>query len=138
METKILSLKKIAKPSVFQANERKNRHLKETRHSPLVNIIERDNNYLLTIAIPGFKREELLIAIHKRILYTWAVKPSSTSNCVIDRYEYDYTKWNRSFILPGDADVIFTMAKYNEGELAILVPKGNTVTVSDPLIIYVY
>ena len=137
METKIPSLRRIAKP-VFQANERKNKHLKETRHSPLVNIIEKDNNYFLTIAVPGFKREDLHIIIHKQILKISAVKLSSTSNCIIDRYEYDYTKWNRSFILPADADVILTMAKYNQGELLIIIPKGNTITVSDPLIIYIY
>lgn len=106
---------------------------------PAVNIEETPEYYLLRVATPGFKREELEIVINNQMIIISAIKQPCTSECVKDRCEYDYANWSRPFILPDDADAILTKANYRDGELIIRIPKesGDT-TAKDLITVYVY
>jgi len=106
---------------------------------PAVNIEETPEYYLLRVATPGFKREELEIVINNQILIISAIKQSNTFECVKDRCEYDYTNWSRPFILPDDAEAILAKAKYSDGELIIRIPKGpGDIIIKDLITVYIY
>jgi HSP20 family protein len=105
---------------------------------PAANVDETDNEYILTIASPGFKRENFQVLIEKNIISTAATKDIADENCIHDRCEYDYSRWKRDFLLPDDADALMTVARYKNGELIIRIPKGNKDILSGITNIYVY
>ena len=106
---------------------------------PAVNIEETAEYYLLTVAAPGFKREDLEIVISNQMIIISVIKQPCTSKCVKDRCEYDYTNWSRPFLLPDDADAILTKANYRDGELIIRIPKGpGDIMIKDLITVYVY
>jgi HSP20 family protein len=106
--------------------------------TPAANVDETGNDYILTIASPGFKRENFQVFIEKNIIVIAATKETSDENCIHSRCEYDYHRWKRDFLLPDDADALLTMACYKNGELVIRIPKGKTDHSSGPINIYVY
>jgi HSP20 family protein len=111
---------------------------KKAMVTPAANVDETDNEYILTIASPGFRRENFQLLIDKNIITIAASKDCSDEKCIHDRCEYDYHRWKRDFLLPDDADGLLTVARYKSGELVITIPKGKTDHSSGPTHIYVY
>jgi HSP20 family protein len=105
---------------------------------PAANVDENGNEYILTIAAPGFKRENFQVLIEKKSITIAAAKENAQEDCIHGRCEYDYNRWKRDFLLPDDADALLTMARYKNGELVIRIPKGKTDQLSDATPIYVY
>ena len=98
------------------------------RHTPAVNIQERDHEYILKLAVPGFQREEIAIEIKNNIICIGSLRKSfSPENeaCRKSRYEYDFSVWERKFALPPDADAMMVNAIYVNGELMIHIPKHS-------------
>ena len=91
----------------------------------VVDIQESPDEYILTAAAPGFRRENFEITISDQIIIISAIKQPGTSGCVKDRHECDYCNWGRPFLLPDDADAILANATYRDGELIIRVPKRS-------------
>jgi HSP20 family protein len=106
--------------------------------TPAANVDETNNEYILTIASPGFKRENFQVIIEKDIITITASKETSMQSCIHDRCEYDYSHWKRAFSLPDDADALLTRARYKDGELIIRIPKGKSDNLSGITNIYVY
>jgi len=104
---------------------------------PAVNIDEDDHEYVLYMGLPGMERKDFDITISNGIL---AIKANQIANarCYRDRCEYSFGGWKRTFLLPGDADVIFSSAHYQNGELVIHIPKGNAIKNNEETVIYVY
>jgi HSP20 family molecular chaperone IbpA len=106
--------------------------------TPAANVDETNNEYILTIASPGFKRENFQVIIEKDFIAITASKEASMQSCIHDRCEYDYNRWKRDFLLPEDADALLTTARYKDGELIIRIPKGKSDNLSGITNIYVY
>jgi HSP20 family molecular chaperone IbpA len=117
-----------------------NPDLTETKRlSPAVNFSENETNYVLTIATPGFKREQFEIIVTDGILFVKASKPLVSPERARDRCEYHDTILEKSFTLPGDAMAFMSEAKYLDGELVIRIPKGqgrNLLTTSFKIYVY--
>lgn len=112
---------------------------KKTAFLPAVNIDETDEHYLLTVAVPGLKREQFEIIINNQVITISASQKDVSPKVVRGRCEYDYTNWSRSFILPDNADIILAKAAYRNGELRIRIPKGaDDTSIKAPLNVYVY
>jgi len=112
---------------------------KKTVFLPAVNIDETDEHYLLSVAVPGLKREHFEITINNQVITISATQKDVNSKLDRGRCEYDYTNWSRSFILPDDAEIILAKAAYRYGELRIRIPKGaNDTSIKAPLTVYVY
>ena len=105
---------------------------------PAANMDETKNEYILTIASPGFKRESFKVLISKNIITIAAEKETSQESCLHDHCEFDYPRWKRDFLLPDDADVLLTTAGYKNGELVIRIPRGKTGHLPGTTHIYVY
>jgi len=127
------------KAQLFKPNGNEKSIYKKTAQVPAVNIVETMDYYLLTIAAPGFKKEDFEIIINNQTIIISAIKQTGTPECVKDRCEYDHTKWSRPFILPADADAILANAIYRDGELIIRIPKGaGDILIKEQLSVYVY
>jgi HSP20 family protein len=127
------------KTSAFRSSdERITNRRKRTMLIPAANVDETSNEYIVTIASPGFKRENFQVMIEKDMITIIAAKKASEQICIHDRCEYDFTRWKRAFSLTDDADALLSRARYKDGELIIRIPKGRTDKLSGITNIYVY
>ena len=131
--------RRVSKTSLFRSSdEQKNHRIKKAMVIPAANVDETDHEYILTLAAPGFKRENLLVMIDQDIITMAATRESNRDQCTHDRCEYDYSRWSRSFTLPEDAIALMTRARYKDGELIIRIPRGKTEKYAGITTIYVY
>ncbi len=104
---------------------------------PATNISESASEYIIEMAAPGLQRNDIHISVQHPVLFISAKKkaPFRKAN---DRYEYNYSDWSRSFMLPDDADTLLASACYLNGELVIHIPKGDGSNKEISTTIYVY
>lgn len=105
---------------------------------PAANVDESETTYRVTIAAPGFHRQGFQIRVEDGLLKIAASKDSSHAGWVHDRWEYDFSRWERVFSLPDDALALLTGARYENGELIITIPRGlsSARPVSVPVMVY--
>lgn len=89
-------------------------------------IYEKNNNYIIEMDIPGYKKEEIKLECHKGTITIKAEKNETTEEKDESkkylRKERKYGKIERSFYL-NDIDEELISAKYDNGTLTIKVPK---------------
>lgn len=102
--------------------------------SPASNIIERDTEFLIEMAIPGYQKKDIVIDIDDKLLKISSKKESESNDG--DQYlkqEFHLKKFERSFELPEhvvDTDKI--KAKYTNGVLSVVIPKMETAWTKPP------
>lgn|SRR5690554_43073 len=86
-------------------------------------LIENDNNYELTVEIPGMEKSDINISYENKYLTITANKKQIKEN--VDNYiqkEIQYGSYTRKYFLENiDSDKI--KASYNNGILNVLIPK---------------
>lgn len=93
--------------------------------APLVNISERKEDYLVSLAAPGLQKKDFKIDVEGNLL---------TISCELEdtveekeekfsRKEYGYSSFERSFTLPDEVNKEKIDARYNDGILEIKLPK---------------
>ena len=97
---------------------------------PAVNIIEKDDKFLIEMAAPGLRKEDFKINIENGILQI-----DSESQREIDeekdnytRKEFNYSSFSRSFTLPENASEENIAANYENGVLKLKLHKLKTET----------
>jgi HSP20 family protein len=93
---------------------------------PATNIEEKDNNFLIKMAVPGLEKQDIKIETDKNILKISSEKEHSEeeSKKKYTRKEYSYSSFLRSFVLPENAEYNKITATCKNGELAISIPKN--------------
>ena len=132
MSTKALAKVSTAIPSVFDDffrpwNEWFDAGLPEsTMKVPAVNITEEKNQYLVSLAAPGLKKEDFKINVDGNVLTISSEKEqtSEEKDKKFSRKEYSYSSFSRSFTLPKEINQEKIEAKYEDGVLKISLP-GN-------------
>ncbi|GAA0873186.1 hypothetical protein GCM10009117_23330 [Gangjinia marincola] len=92
---------------------------------PATNIKETDDAYMVEVAIPGMKKEDFDIEIDQNILTISNEQEfeDSEEKESYTRREFGYSSFKRSFTLPETADDEKISANYENGILAIEIPK---------------
>lgn len=90
---------------------------------PEANMKETKEAYTIMLAAPGLKKEAFDIRIVKDMLTVKAQAEQSWEG-KIQRREFDFSKFQRSFRLPEDADMTAVSATYEDGILSIVLPKA--------------
>ena len=91
-----------------------------------VNTIEKQNQYLLEIAVPGMDKKDFEIEIENDLI---SVSSSSKEESEIkdsfnyNRQEFNYNSFHRTFSLPKEVDQSKIKAIYTNGILTITLPK---------------
>jgi HSP20 family protein len=99
----------------------------ETLWSPAVELAETDGELKFTVELPGMERKHVEIEVEKDVLTIRGEKKEE--HMVEDEkrryhlWERSYGKFSRSFTLPGSVDVEKISADFENGVLAIRVPK---------------
>ena len=93
--------------------------------SPLVNIIETDEHFKLELAAPGLTKEDFKINIENDVLSISAEKKNEQSEKTekYTRKEFSFSSFKRSFTLPDFADAEKISAVYENGVMALVIPK---------------
>jgi HSP20 family protein len=92
---------------------------------PAANISESTDHYHVDLAAPGLKKEDFKLNLERNVL-SISVEQRTEDTQEERNYakrEYSYSSFVRSFTLPESADENGIQATYNNGVLAINIPK---------------
>ena len=95
------------------------------KNVPAVNITERKDDYLVSMAAPGLKKEDFKIDVEGNLL-TISSETEEQKEEKEERYtrqEYSYSSFERSFTLPDDINKDKIYAHYKDGVLELILPK---------------
>jgi HSP20 family protein len=92
---------------------------------PAVNISDRENDYMIEVAAPGFKKEDFKLQIDNDVLSISAEKKDEKSddNSRFTRKEFSYASFERRFTLPELVESDKINAEYKDGLLSLTLPK---------------
>jgi HSP20 family protein len=96
-----------------------------TMNVPAVNITEQKNDYLVSLAAPGLKKEDFKIDVDGNMLTISSEKEETKEekDKRFTRKEYNYSSFSRSFTLPEEINKEKIDAKYEDGVLKISLPR---------------
>ena len=93
---------------------------------PAVNTIEKENQYLLEIAVPGMDKKDFEIEIQNDLISISSISKQEKEvkdNLNYNRQEFNYNSFHRTFSLPNELDQSKIKAIYSNGILTITLPK---------------
>ena len=93
---------------------------------PAVNTIEKENQYLLEIAVPGMDKKDFEIEIQNDLISISSISKQEkevNDNLNYNRQEFNYNSFHRTFSLPKEVDQSKIKAIYSNGILTITLPK---------------
>ncbi|MCP9753164.1 Hsp20/alpha crystallin family protein [Ferruginibacter sp. HRS2-29] len=92
---------------------------------PAVNITELDNEFRVSLAVPGMKKDDFKIDLDGNMLTISSEKEETKEEKEkkYTRKEYSYTSFSRSFTLPDDVSRDKIDARYEDGVLQITIPR---------------
>jgi HSP20 family protein len=99
--------------------------MSRTMNMPAVNITEEKNEYKVSLAVPGMKKDDFKIDIDGNMLTISNEKEETREEKEkkFTRKEYNYSSFSRTFTLPEEINKEKIEAKYEEGVLKILLPR---------------
>jgi len=92
---------------------------------PPVNITENKNEYLVSLAVPGMKKNDFKIDVEGNMLIISSEKTETKeeSDKKFTRKEYNYSSFSRSFTLPEEINREMIEARYEDGVLKLVLPR---------------
>jgi HSP20 family protein len=103
--------------------------LGRTLNVPAVNIVEHKDEYLVSLAVPGMKKDDFKIDVDGNMLTISSEKEENKEEKEkkFTRKEYSYSSFSRSFTLPEEINKEKIDAKYEDGVLKIALPRKEEV-----------
>ena len=102
--------------------------------TPLANVTETSTDFRIDLAAPGLTRKDFKVELENGILSISTEKEErkeEKQNEKIERKEYSYESFCRTFQLPENSKSDKIDAKYDNGILKVVIPKKE-ITVSKP------
>ncbi len=92
---------------------------------PAVNIVENKDDYKVSLAVPGMKKDDFNIDVEGNMLTISCEKEENKEEKEekFNRREYSYSSFSRSFTLPEEVNREKIDAKYEDGVLKLMLPK---------------
>lgn len=116
-----------------RAPVRKNGDKKESltvaEWAPLVDIVEDEKEYLIKAELPEVKKEDAKVTVQDDVLTIAGERKyeKEEKGKKYHRVERAYGSFERSFILPEDADGAKIVAEFKDGVLTVHLPKSEKV-----------
>jgi HSP20 family protein len=98
--------------------------------SPLLDVVERDNEFIVKAEMPGMKKDDIEVSLENGVLTISAETKSETEEKEGDRVirqERRYGKYLRSLRLGKEIDEKKVKASYKDGILELVLPKAEEV-----------
>ena len=98
--------------------------------TPLVDIMETDQEYLIKAEVPDMKKEDVRLRVENEVLTISGERKFEKEDKGLKhhRVERAYGSFMRSFSLPEDADGSKVTADYKDGMLQVHLPKSQKAT----------
>jgi HSP20 family protein len=98
-----------------------------TQWTPLVDITEDDEEYLIKAEVPEIKRHEIEVTVENGVLVIAGERKLAREEKgkKYHRLERAYGRFARSFDLPDDADADKVSAEFKDGLLVVHIAKGE-------------
>jgi HSP20 family protein len=97
-----------------------------TGFTPLLDVRETDEDYLVLVDLPGVKSEDVSLEVHAQVLTIAGSRaPAGTGEPQLT--ERPYGSFVRSLTLPKGVDAETIVADYKEGVLELRIPKPSEV-----------
>lgn len=93
---------------------------------PAVNVKEKENEYVIELAVPGYKKGDFKLTVDNNYLTISAEtreEKKEEEDKEYTRREFSYSSFNRSFNLPENTNADKIQAKYDNGILNLHIPK---------------
>ena len=94
---------------------------------PAVNIIEKDDEYMVELAAPGMKKKDFNVELEEQVLtISYEKKEEKEDKDEEGRFakrEFNYTSFSRSFVLPKSIESEKIKGEYKDGVLKLIIPK---------------
>lgn len=99
----------------------------EREFSPASELMEEENHYMLSIDIPGMKKEDIKIEVADGTLIISGERKNErrTDTNQIHRFEKSYGSFKRSFVIPNTISAEKVEARYENGVLELYLPKTD-------------
>ena len=96
--------------------------------APAINVMETADAYIVEVAAPGLKKEEVFVNINDEGNLVIKLEKEEASKQEDEkmhylRREFSYTKYEQTLILPDDVEKDKIGAKVNDGILTVTLPK---------------
>ena len=91
--------------------------------TPVHDVIENDNEYIIEILLAGIKKEDISIENEKDKLIIKAERKEKIGDIIFNRNQSYKGKYERIFTLPDNANVENINASLEDGILTIKIPK---------------
>lgn len=97
---------------------------------PAVNIEQHEKEFMVSLAVPGMKKEDFKIDITGNLLTISSEKEENKEEKEKEftRREYNYSSFSRTFTLPEEVNKEGIGAKYEDGVLKLSLPRREAVT----------
>jgi HSP20 family protein len=100
------------------------------RSLPAVNISETDGAYNIEVAAPGLDKKDFKVHVEHGCVVVEATKETRTASGPENgsdyrRQEFNYSSFRRSFALPDDVQEDKISSKYENGVLAVTLPRNE-------------
>jgi len=94
---------------------------------PAMDVADSDDRYVITVELPGGRREDVQVELQEGMLTIRGEKKSEREEKKEKRryIERSYGSFSRSFRLPADADADRLDASFKDGVLTITIPKSE-------------
>jgi HSP20 family protein len=95
------------------------------RSKPQINIKENDKMYIMEVAAPGLSKEAFSLKVEEGYIIISAENKSDVTEEKEDykKREFNYSSFERRYLLPETVDMDSINAKYENGILSIDLPK---------------
>lgn len=99
-----------------------------TTTAPAVNVKEDNKQYVMEVAVPGLKKEQVNMSIDKDGYLTLSIENKNEQKDENKkehylRREFSYTNYQQTYSLPDDVEKDGISAKVEDGILSIVLPK---------------
>jgi len=100
------------------------------KHVPPVNILEKEDQFIVEVAVPGVEKEAInveindnMLTISKENVEASKENEGTESSVKYTRKEFSFNSFKRTFTLPETIDSNLISASNNNGILSIVLPK---------------
>ena len=98
----------------------------KSTQQPSVNVLEKDNSFMLELSSPGMKKDNFNLEIEDGSLIVSGKSEQSVEDNEEGKFlrrEFAYQSFERKFLLPEDIDADQIKANYEDGILKVEIPK---------------
>ena len=90
-----------------------------------VNVTESNGTYKIAVAAPGLRKEDFKVNVDGNLITISAEKTTEKEEKEekFTRKEYNFTSFSRTFTLPDNVMADKIEARYDNGELSLMLPK---------------